>query len=113
MPEATPEIETVAAPEPAEAAEAEESAEPDEVTESAETAPEKPARDPAKVGKPEARVLRFLRAKITPALTEDIAAAVGIEVKPLKRLLGKMAREGIVRRSGGGRFTASRFRRDA
>jgi len=69
--------------------------------------------DDARSGKPEDRVLRYLRKNITPALPEDMSPAIGIEVKPLKRLLGKMAREGTVRRSGGGRFTTSRFRRDA
>jgi hypothetical protein len=120
VPEATPETDPVPEPETdSEPAEIEESAEPldageaTEAAEATEATPEKPARDPAKMGKPEARVLRFLRAKITPSLPDDIGTAVGIEVKPLKRLLGKMAREGLVRRSGGGRFTTSRFRRDA
>jgi len=67
----------------------------------------------AKKGKPEDRVLRYLRAHITPALPEEMSPAIGVELKPLKRLLGKMARQGTVRRSGGGRFTTSRFRRDA
>ena len=71
------------------------------------------SRDPAKTGKPENRILRHLRSHITPALPEEMAPAIGLELKPLKRLLGKMTREGTVRRSGGGRFTTSRFRRDA
>lgn len=85
---------------------------PDPVDPAPAATPPAPAAD-AQAGKPENRVLRYLRKNITPALPEEMSPAVGIELKPLKRLLGKMAREGTVRRSGGGRFTTSRFRRDA
>ena len=71
-----------------------------------------PETESAPAGRPEDRVLRYLREHVTPALPEEMAPAVGLEVKPLKRLLGKMAREGTVRRAGGGRFTTSRFRRE-
>ncbi len=54
------------------------------------------------------RVLRALRAHVTPVLADELAAELGVPQKALARLLGKMAREGSVRRAGGGRFTASR-----
>ena len=57
------------------------------------------------------RVLFALRAHVTPALPADLATALDVDVKTLQRLLGKLARDGAVRRAGGGRFTLSRHRR--
>ena len=54
------------------------------------------------------RVLSALKDHITPALPGELATKLGAEEKTLKRLLGKMTRDGSVRRAGGGRFTVSR-----
>jgi DNA-binding IclR family transcriptional regulator len=59
----------------------------------------------------EQRVLHALRENVTPASPTELAATLGVAEKTLQRLLGKMAREGSVRRAGGGRFTTSRHYR--
>ncbi len=69
--------------------------------------------DPAQRGKPEDRVLRYLRAHIIPSHPDEMAPVIGLRLNPLKRLLGKMVQQGTLRRAGGGRFTTSRFRRNA
>ena len=59
----------------------------------------------------EERVLHALRAHVTPILPSDLATSLAVPERALKRLLGKMARDGSVRRAGGGRFTTSRHYR--
>ena len=56
-------------------------------------------------------MLHALRVRVTPALPDELAETLGVPLKTLQRLLGKMARDGSVRRAGGGRFTTSRHHR--
>ena len=60
---------------------------------------------------PVAAVVAFLRTQIAPVDVAAVVAATGLTENTVRRTLGKLAKDRVARRAGGGRFTLAKYER--
>jgi DeoR/GlpR family transcriptional regulator of sugar metabolism len=56
-------------------------------------------------------VIAFLRTQIVPVDVPTVVSATGLTENTVRRTLGKLAKDRVARRAGGGKFTLAKYER--